>query len=79
MGTRGDVLAMTTMFKRRRFGDTRFDDPAPHAQSWRAANDEGEDDALRAARGIINALVIGGAMWALLAVGLWALSFLWAQ
>lgn len=50
----------------------------PHAQSWRAANDEQEDDALRAARGIINALVIGAALWALLAVSVWALSFLWA-
>jgi hypothetical protein len=78
VGTRGDVLAMTTMFKRRRFGDTRFDDPAPHAQSWRAANDDGEDDALQAARGIINALVISAALWALLAVSVWALSFLWA-
>ncbi|MFO0450758.1 MAG: hypothetical protein ACK52I_19205 [Pseudomonadota bacterium] len=71
---------MLTLHKRRRIAGTVTYTTAnpPHAQSWRAANDEQEDDALRAARGIINALVIGAALWALLAVGVWALSFLWA-
>lgn len=73
---------MTTLHvrSRRRIGGTVTYTTAnpPHAQSWRAANDEQEDDALRAARGIINALVIGAALWALLAVAIWAISFLWA-
>lgn len=66
---------MPTMFlrSRRRVGDAYYHDHAPHAQSWReAANDDAELDALRAARGIIGACVIGGAMWALIAVFVWA-------
>lgn len=51
----------------------------PHQQNWRAANDSGDDDALRAARGIWNGLCIGGALWALIAVCVWGLSMLWAQ
>jgi hypothetical protein len=69
-----------TLHKRRRIAGTVTYTTAnpPHAQSWRAANDEQEDDALRVAKGMINALVIGAALWALLAVSVWAISFLWA-
>ncbi len=71
---------MLTLHKRRRIAGTVTYTTAnpPHAQSWRAANDEQEDDALRVAKGMINALVIGAALWALLAVSVWAISFLWA-
>ena len=71
---------MLTLHKRRRIAGTVTYTTAnpPHAQSWRAANDEGQEDALRVAKGMINALVIGAALWALLAVSVWALSFLWS-
>jgi hypothetical protein len=62
---------------RRRVGDTRYDDPSPHVQHWRAANDE--DDALRVARGLLGACVVGFAIWCLLAVGVWAMALLWAE
>lgn len=51
-----------------------------HQQNWRAANAQrfdDEDDALRAARGIWNGLLIGGALWAFLAVCVWGFSMLW--
>jgi hypothetical protein len=66
---------------RRRFGDTRYTDHAPHARFYRqcAANDDGEDDALRAARGIIGACVVGFALWSLMAVGVWAMALLWVE
>jgi hypothetical protein len=70
------------MHRKRRIGGTVTRDTSPHAMHYRACNsdkfDPAEDDALRAARGIINALVIGAALWALLALGVWALSMLWA-
>lgn len=71
---------MLTLHKRRRIAGTVTYTTAnqPHAQSWRAANDEQEDDALRVAKGLVNATIIGAALWALLAVSVWALSFLWA-
>ena len=70
---------MLTLHKRRRIAGTVTYTTAnpPHAQSWRAANDE-QEDALRVAKGMINALVIGAALWALLALGVWALSMLWS-
>jgi hypothetical protein len=53
---------------RRRVGDTRYDDPSPHVQHWRAANDE--DDALSLARGVVNAIVYSLLLYAV-AGGLW--------
>lgn len=61
----------------RQVGDTNWHDPSPHAQHWRAANEDYEGP-LDAARGVFNGLLICGAIWALLAVCAWALSMLWA-
>jgi hypothetical protein len=66
---------MLTLHKRRRIAGTVTYTTAnpPHAQSWRAANDEQEDDALRVAKGLVNATIIGAALWALLFVAGWAI------
>ena len=70
---------MLTLHKRRRIAGTVTYTTAnpPHAQSWRAANDEQEDDALGAAKGILLALALCALSWiALAAVGVWALEIL---
>ncbi len=70
---------MMTLHQRRRAAHTTHGTES-HNRYWRdCANDNSaEDDALRVAKGMINALVIGAALWALLAVSVWAISFLWA-
>jgi hypothetical protein len=74
---------MTTFSRRagrivpRQVGDTRWHDPSPHVQHWRASN---EDDHLRAARGTIAGIAGGVLCWlalaALIAVGVWAIELM---
>ena len=61
---------------RRRVGDTVFHDPAPHAQFFRAAN----DDSLDTSRDVLWTLAAAAALW-LVAAGMlaWLLELLAAQ
>ncbi len=71
---------MLTLHRKRRIGGTVVIDRTPHDRHYRACNaDRFEDDGMNAARGLVNGLVIGLACWALLALGVWALSFLWSN
>lgn len=71
---------MMTLHQRRRLAQTIHGDANKHAQTWRdqqAANDDAEDDALRAAKGILAACAIGAVVWVVfVALGWWFLDLL---